>query len=345
MSNLGYSNSYDDSGSYDMYEPEDFSQHIAVGVGILSFFIAAAVSPLVGVGVALYAVHRYIDKDKLNEDRHNRDRLLEQQHQMYLSHWRGVLEAVPDGEDPPVPRGLSWQDGSMAEYLHLWEEVKGDRRAGKATIPAQLTAKAPAHPDDILPAEFVESLVNRRSEETGLKGFSVPVSLPDVPQAPKVEPIALAVNSLKDERQAFKTWIQQWADELLESTAEYTRCNFPKTRNYWARSNMKTVEDFDALMRRILAPNNVVADNWLYLSGKPPIAEVVKDAHIAVSESPRNSDPLEDRLIAFLRGKQNVTLPEIKAAIGEEAMGFLLTLRDGGRLTINKETKTVTLNG
>jgi hypothetical protein len=107
---------------------ESYTQHIAVGVAILSFFVAAAASPFTGLGVALYFIHRHVDKDKLRSEKQQREKLVQASQAAYKEQLRSNFAALPPGEMPPIPKNLSWRDGSLAQYIEAWEETLSSRQ-------------------------------------------------------------------------------------------------------------------------------------------------------------------------------------------------------------------------
>jgi hypothetical protein len=116
-------------------EPERYTQHWAIGVAIFSFFIAAAISPFTGIGVALYFLHRYVDQDRLAAAREEQKRLADEAHQRHLEVIRQSLGSLPsDGRAIAIPRHLSYHDGSLAVFIEAMEVYE---KQGKAVEPSK----------------------------------------------------------------------------------------------------------------------------------------------------------------------------------------------------------------
>jgi hypothetical protein len=163
------------------YEPEseNYTQHIAVGVGILSFFIAAAVSPFVGVGVALYCVHRYLDKDKLAADKDAKERQLEQGRQQYFEQ---VLQS-PNGEFQ-IPRGLSWRDGSLAEFIERMEAH--ERQTREQSLPSQQPS-----PKDLMIQQLKDHANQANTKQIGQNTHLNAIEVPAATVPPKPQQFAV----------------------------------------------------------------------------------------------------------------------------------------------------------
>jgi hypothetical protein len=165
-------------------EPEDFTQHKAIGVAIVSFFIAAAVSPFTGIGVALYFVHRHLDKEKLAAEKQRKEQAIEDGKVQYLQNVRQTFELSTADRPVQIPRNLSYHDGSLGAFIEAMEAHEEKQRAiakpeGQAIGNATRLGAVEVPAVDV-EAEKAKLLAQMR--EHGREAQSVPIQTPSIPQ-------------------------------------------------------------------------------------------------------------------------------------------------------------------
>jgi hypothetical protein len=266
-------------------EPENYTQHIAVGVGILSFFIAAAVSPFVGVGVALYFVHRYLDKDKLEADREGRERQLEQGRQQSFAQ---ALQSLPHGGEMQIPQNLSWRDGSLAAFIEAMEshEKRGrEQQQQQQQTPALIGMNTKL---GAIPTQAIALPSSPAADVQPPPGAPPPPALVDVPlgvasyqyllsriflggsRSGKSLLVALTIRHL---RKRFGSKLQVWvisaayrpAESWYWEVADQVSCiDFPKASPYEIRTAYENwgrmLEQFTAIPADVENPKLLILD-------------------------------------------------------------------------------------